>query len=337
MSWIRLSGISFMLVLACAALARADDISAKKIFIKDNADGAKRQVQVQSADPSVQFSAAVDPATNGATLHLYSATDDFCVILAAGPNWVNKKNKLWKYKDKASKTSLQLKNGKLLIIIKSGVTYTLSDDGTQGAVNAQAQFGPGPRFCMRCTGNKKDEAKKFLGKDCAAAACDPEPSACGPVVSTTTTTIGGGNSTTSLQSGGSVLKGALAATPGRFNYNLTVGLPGANSGCNMNFAGTHACTYAELQSAQAAGDLDGLKDIGSNSVTSFWAIDSIQPALQQCNDDAVGGSGLNWEYATAHTASRGQKVTLDNAAGTLGPLQSSLQCNFSTAWVGCCQ
>jgi hypothetical protein len=74
------------------------------------------------------------------------------------------------------------------------------------------------------------------------------------------------------------------------------------------------------------------------TVTSFWAIDSSQPGLQQCIDDVMGGSQQNWEYATAHTASRGQKVALDNATGALGPLQSSLQCNFSgNSWVGCCQ
>ncbi|MBI3769190.1 MAG: hypothetical protein HY271_11985 [Deltaproteobacteria bacterium] len=136
---------------------------------------------------------------------------------------------------------------------------------------------------------------------------------------------------------GVVLQGALTATNGRFNYNLMLGLAGANSACNTHFPGTHACAYSELQSAEAAGDLDGLKDIGNNTVTGFWAIDSGQPALQQCNDDALGGSGLNWEYATAHTASRGQKVALNNATGALGVLQSSLQCNISgTSWVGCC-
>ena len=77
------------------------------------------------------------------------------------------------------------------------------------------------------------------------------------------------------------------------------------------------------------------------TVTSFWAIASdasTVPNLQQCLDDAVGGSNKNWEYGTAHTASRGQKVDLDNTFGTLGPLQSGLQCNFSgNSWVGCCQ
>ncbi len=338
-SKVRLVGIStVMLVLACVPLARAADISAKEILIKDSSNPAKRQVQIQSADPAIQLSDAVDPASNGASVHVYSATDDFCVILQAGTDWTNKKNKAWKYKNKSTKDSAQLRSGKLLVAIKSGVTFTLSDNGTQGTVNAQVQFGAGTRFCMRCTGAKKDTAKKFLAKSCAAAACDPEPSPCGSAGSPSTTTIAGATTTsTTTPSGGSVLKGALTSTPGRFNYNMQLGLPGANAACAAHFAGTHVCTYQELQSAQGAGDLVGLKDFGNNAVMSFWAIDNAQPPLQQCQDDIATGSMLNWEYGTAHTASRGQKVALDNAAGTLGPLQSSLQCNFSQSWVGCCQ
>ncbi len=167
-------------------------------------------------------------------------------------------------------------------------------------------------------------------------ACATDATCAGPATMVTTTTLGGG-STTTLPSGKVVLHGALAATAGRFNYNLTLGLAGADAACATSFAGTHACTYAELQNAAAAGDLRGLTDMAGMPVTSFWAIDSSQPALQQCNDDAAGGSGLNWEYATAHTASRGQRVKLDNTAGTLGPLQSSVQCNIAgTSSVGCC-
>lgn len=323
MSKIGLVGISAVaFVTVYAGFAHAADISAKTLSIKD-----KRQVLVQSSDPAVTFAAAVDPASNGAVLHLYSATDDFCVALPPGPDWVNKKNKVWKYGNKATKDVAQIKNGKLLVLIKSGVTYSLSDNGTQGTVNAQVQFGSGGRFCMRCTGNKKDKATKFLAKNCPAAACNPEPSTC--VAATTTTT---------LPSGGSVLEGALTVTPGRFNYNLTLGLAGANAACNTRFSGTHACTVMDLHNAQAAGDLVGLQDTANNVVNSFWAIDGSQPALQQCNDDAAGGSGLNWEYGTAHTPSRGQKLPLDNAMGTLGALQSGLQCNFSgNSWVGCCR
>ena len=94
------------------------------------------------------------------------------------------------------------------------------------------------------------------------------------------------------------------------------------------------------QLATPASKLTGLKDTANMTVTAFWAIDDAQPALQQCNDDAPGtGSGKNWEYGTAHTASRGQKATLDNATGVLAnPPDSGVFCSiFGTpAWVGCC-
>src|SRR5438874_13417576 len=146
---------------------------------------------------------------------------------------------------------------------------------------------------MRCSAAKKDNAKKFLAKGCAAAACDPEPSVCDPFSTTTTTTSTTTTSTTCPPSTHQVLKGSLTATLGRFNYNLTLGLPGANSACNTNFPGTHACTYAELQSAAAACDLVGLKDTSNATVNSFWAIDPTAPALMQCVNDALGGSNLN--------------------------------------------
>ena len=169
----------------------------------------------------------------------------------------------------------------------------------------------------------------FLGLFSTSDACATDGTCAGPVTPTTTTIP---------SAGGAVLQGALIPTPGRFNFNLMLGIPGANSACNTSFPGTHACTYAELQTAAAAGDLDGLRDTAGTAVTSFWAIDSSQPGLQQCVDDVAGGSGLNWEYGTAHTPSRGQRVSLDNAAGTLGPLQSGVQCNIAgTSWVGCCK
>jgi hypothetical protein len=144
--------------------------------------------------------------------------------------------------------------------------------------------------------------------------------------------------TPTAKSSAVVLKGALKPTVGRFNYNLMLGIPGANAACDMNFAGTHVCSYSDLQMAETAGDLVGLKDTGNNAVTSFWAIDSTAPPLSQCNDDIVGGSGLNWEYGTAHTLSRGQKVPLTNSTGALGSLQTGVQCNISGASsLGCCQ
>ena len=176
---------------------------------------------------------------------------------------------------------------------------------------------------------------KVISRTSAAGPCGV-CGAGGPTTTTTTvaTTSTTSSSTTTTTVVGPELLGALTATPGRFNYNLTLGLPGANAACNSSFPGTHACSYQELQIAELLGELVGLQDTAAMTVTSFWAIDNGQPPLQQCQDDVV--TFLNWEYATAHTASRGQKVALNNGTGALGVLQSSLQCNFSTAWVGCC-
>ncbi len=328
------------LMTVSPAVAHAKDISAKKVSIKDNANPAKRQVAVQSTDAGVLLTEADDPGANGASLHVYSATDDFCAILPAGPSWKHTSSQ-WKYANKATKSAAHVGDGKLAFKIKSGVTYTLADNGTQGTVNVQVQFGSGTRYCMRCSAAKKDTAKKFLAKGCAAAACDPEPSVCNPSSTTTTPTSTTTSSTSGTPCGtptGQVLKGSLTATVGRFNYNLTLGLPGADAACNMHFPGTHACTYSNLQAAAAACDLVGLKDTSNATVTSFWAIDSTAPALSQCVDDAMSGSNQNWEYGTAHTPSRGERVTLNNATGALGALETGVQCNIAgTNWVGCCQ
>jgi hypothetical protein len=194
-------------------------------------------------------------------------------------------------------------------------------------------------------------ADKCKGSACGAVlglystfdACAADATCAGPT--TTTTTPGSTTTTTTQPSGGSVLKGALAPpTLGRFNYNLKIGIPAVNDACLTQFPGMnlHPCTHAELQSADTAGDLVGLTDTASTPVTSFWAIDNAQPPLQQCQDDNMGGSLQNWEYGTAHTASRGQKVPLNTTgpnAGHLGSLQSSQQCALlgTASWVGCCQ
>jgi len=186
---------------------------------------------------------------------------------------------------------------------------------------------------------KKACATGKAGKSCRAAcasdrtanrtacknATSPTPPSCGQT--TTTTTLPG--------SGTTGVVGALTATPGRFNYNATIGLPGATAACSSNFSGAHLCTLAELQAAPAS-QLAGLRDTGGGSVTSFWAIDPNAPALMQCVDDV--NSQLNWEYATAHTSSRGERIPLTNATGALGTLQTGVQCNISgTSWLGCCR
>jgi len=199
-----------------------------------------------------------------------------------------------------------------------------------------------PNGAVCCALNKHNLVKASIvpsASGCKGSACGPTLGLFSKFDACATDGTCAGQTTT--PSGGSVLKGALTATLGRFNFNGALGLPGALAACHTSFGdSTHVCTYADLQSAQAAGNLVGLKDTASMAVTAFWAIDNAQPPLQQCNDDAPGtGSGLNWEYGTAHTMSRGQKVALDNGTGALGPLQSGQQCAIlgTPAWVGCCQ
>lgn len=345
MSKIRVVAMSALAALvASAGVVRAEDVSAKKIQIKDHlTKPEKRQIQVQSADLGITPADVGDPGTNGASLHVYSATDDFCATLPAGAEWKVKNDK-WTYKSKVTKNSAQVKAGKLLVKIKSGVTFTLADNTTQGTVNAQVQFGTGTRFCLKCPGNKKDEATKFLGKDCVAAPCDAEPPSCDPPGTTTTTsttsaptTTGapGTTTTSTIPSGGVVLQGVLPSTTGLFNFTPgEPGIGGANTRCNVEFPGTHACTHAELLDAETAGDLVGIQSINGQTPTSFWLIDATHANNLQCNE-TLAGPPARWEYATVHTGVGGERLAFTAATGDLGATTSGLIC-FNSSWVGCC-
>src|SRR5262249_4520359 len=159
----------------------------------------------------------------------------------------------------------------------------------------------GDVYCSRCTAPAKDQLGKYIAKGCSA------PADCGAVSpsSTTTSTPTTSSTSTTLAGTGTVLKGALTPTSGRFNYNLTIGVPGSDAACTSLFGnGVHTCTYADLQAAESAGDLVGLKDTANTTVTSFWAIDSSQPDNLQCTTTVA------WDYQTAHTGRFGQLVNL---------------------------
>src|SRR5262249_57700800 len=167
--------LAVAVVTLCVGVARTADegVSAKKIYIEDNADPAKGQVEVQSLDAGVLISDADTPTTNGVSVHVYSATDDLCAILPPG-GWEDTGTVL-RYKD-SFRNSGFLKDGKLKIKLKADpqtgnpLNYTLADNGTQGQVNARVRFGTGQDYCLVCaTGNKKDDTSKYLPKACPAA------------------------------------------------------------------------------------------------------------------------------------------------------------------------
>ncbi len=324
---VRWSGfVAAVFLVASASSALALDVAAKKISIKDNADVTKRQVQAQSSDDAILLTGADDPGANGAWVHVFSATDNYCALLPAGVEW-STNGKLWKYKNKVTKDSAQIGDGKLKLKLRNNVGFSLADNPSQGAVNVVVELGEfGTRYCMRCSGNKKDDSSKFIGTSCTATPCDVEPSVCDPFPTTTTTTI---TTTTTTIPPGTELQGALAPTSGRFNFNLVLGVPGANAACNTNFPGTHACSISELQASEGAGDLDGLQDINANAVTSFWAIDPARDDDDQCTVSVA------WDYNTAHTGQFADKVTLNNGTGELSSIASGVVCG-TTSWVGCC-
>jgi len=127
-----------------------------------------------------------------------------------------------------------------------------------------------------------------------------------------------------------IFQGALVRTNGRFTYQATIGIDGADAECNTLFPGTHACTLADLRAAAAVGELRGAMDTGGTAVESFWAIDPSRDDRDQCH------TNVPWDYATAHTGHFADLVTLNNASGELSALQEDRIC-AAQSWVGCCR
>lgn len=334
-------GIAGLAIVLAAGAAHAGDITTKKLQVKMHSDPAKKQFQAFSGDASIAYADAVAPGTDGASIHIYSATDDLCYVIPGGPEWADKAGKSWKYKNAATKNQIQLSAGKLQVKLRSGVNLNLSNPET--SYNVLVQLGDaGEVFCMKCAGAgvTRDDDQKFQGKDCAAAACDAEPSVCNPNVTTTTTST---TTTTTMPAlPGTILKAVLTQQTGNMNYAMMAGLAGATSQCATTFPGTDYCTLADLQAAQAAGDLDHIKDVDGDTVTSFWAIDSTRPHGGQCG--ATVGTGPDWTYGTGHLGVGGDFVTLNNATGMLSAVtlggdadMGTRNCNGTQRWVGCCQ
>src|SRR5262249_51413574 len=88
---------------------------------------------------------------------------------------------------------------------------------------------------------------------------------------TTTTATTTSTTTTTCPAAPLAIMGALPSTPGRFNFNGQLGVPGADAACTTAFTCTHACTLQQLESVPTS-QLMGLKDTTNMTVTIFWAI-----------------------------------------------------------------
>lgn len=330
-----IAGIAVSLTAALGVgNATAAEITTKKMAIKDNANPAKTKLQLQSSkDPGVEYTDAVDPDVDGASVYVYSAVNDLCLVIPGGELWADN-GKVWKYKDKLTKTQLKIQDGKLQVKFSPGSSFPLSTD-PQGTVQATVQVGGGERFCMSCDTPTKDTEKVYSAKKCEAVVCSGDEVACFPGATTTTTSTTTTSSTTTTTLAGTVV-GAIATT-GRFNLMSQLGLPGAEAACDASFSGSHVCKYAELQATQA-GALSGLRDTGGALVTSFWAVDPAAPEAGQCGQTAFAGAP-RWTYNTAHIGVGGDFVELTNATGELGSFSAgggNVRNCPNSKWIGCC-
>ena len=327
------AGIGVLLNVSASHAANVGVAGTKLIIVDKGVNGAKAVFVAK--DTNVDKGTGTNESTIGATLNVTysngvdSSTSGAFLAPTGSANWVVNKATVAKYVNKqaptggATKVSV-IKPAKLVKLVGKSLGDTpiniLSQGGaTSGTAHTKYRItdsstGFDSSFCSVFSGCSW---KSIMGGTGAKLVCKggtADPTCGGPVAPPV------------------VLQGALPATTGRFNYNLTLGLPGSDAACNTAFAGTHTCTVTDLQNAAAAGDLDGLKDTTNVTVTSFWAIDNSHSTSVQCNDTL--GSHNNWEYQTAHTNTFAEQVTLNNPAGTLGPVAGAICANSS--WVGCC-
>jgi hypothetical protein len=64
--------------------ARAEDIATKPMLVKKASTPQKRAVVIRSDDAGIQAGELDSPNTKGASGHVHSATDGFCLDLPAG-------------------------------------------------------------------------------------------------------------------------------------------------------------------------------------------------------------------------------------------------------------
>jgi len=325
----------------CMAVDQA--VNAVKLIVVDKGTSAKAVLVAK--DPVIDKGPGTDATTIGAQIDIAydngvdaPITGQF-VAPEGSSGWLVNKATVAKYVNKSAPTGggakvAIVKPGNLVKLVGKSTGDTPLDIMTQGGAAGgtattayrvtDSSTGFDTSFCSTFSGCVW---KSIAGGSGAKLVCkggvgDPTCSASVPPTTTTSTTLPP-----------VTFEGVLPSTTGRFNYNLVLGLPGADARCNTLFPGSHACTYTELLAAESQGDLVGIQDVNATTVTSFWAIDSTHSPNLQCTVT------IAWDYNTAHTGQFGELVQLNNGTGDLGPLQSGQPAGvfcLNSSWVGCC-
>ncbi len=143
---------------------------------------------------------------------------------------------------------------------------------------------------------------------------------------------------------GACYSGQTAEVGPVFTSGMLVGLAAGDDQCNIAFAGSAMCTYADLRAAQLAGQLAGIAD-----VTTFWLQrDTTEDVNAIPSPPGPGGNCDNWTFNGNHLAD-GEYVTFSGGvpdyhldADTVydgvstSHVDADLPCGGTTRSIPCC-
>ena len=116
-----------------------------------------------------------------------------------------------------------------------------------------------------------------------------------------------------------IYRGSLPSSTGKWMYNATPGLPGANAACEAHWPGSQVCTYDKLLAASQKIPAETLNatDFNGVAVTSWW-IDQDVMGEGRCND--TGTANIPWSYETAHLNHVGRHSELTAGTGAVSAI-----------------
>ena len=181
--------VAVAVTAALGAPVHAQEISAKKMQVKDHADPAKQQVSFLSKDVGIAMDDGYTGATDtGVSLHVFSTATANDACLRAAPadcQVVGGDADILKCRSADRSANVLIKPGKARVKFKGGVGFELDALASQLPVVMVLRAG-GAAFCSLCGDGGSDDVvkdgtdgKQVLAKTCEAVACPAEPNACG--------------------------------------------------------------------------------------------------------------------------------------------------------------
>src|SRR4030095_11803364 len=95
-----------------------------------SANPLKHKIRSPAKTTAIDLGSADDPVTNGAAAVVFSATDCQCIVMGPAPatlpgGTLNGSAPSFRWKDDATKSSAQVKDGKIKFKRKGGIAYGL--------------------------------------------------------------------------------------------------------------------------------------------------------------------------------------------------------------------